>query len=501
MARLYRRSRKKEQEKLSDKLAFLLNGELIELDPVVPTLTVLEFLRREKGLCGTKQGCAEGDCGACTVTVGELQGSKMDYQAVNSCICFVSSLHGKHLITVEGIKQNGKLHPVQQCMVSAHATQCGFCTPGFVMSLYTLCYQQEQKFDRQRTNDLLAGNLCRCTGYHPIVTAAQKFLKRKNLSRYSYSDQPVTAQLKKQRFKKSHSFTLTGATYHSPTTTDELVNLLRDYPEATLVAGGTDVGLWVTKQHQKIDQIISLERVDALKIVRIGKDMISFGAGVNLNVARQALTPDYPDLGELIRRFGSEQIRNRATVVGNIANGSPIGDLAPALMVLDAKLTLRVGTYRRYLKLEEFFIDYGKQDLKTSEFIESVQIPRVFKDSTFSVYKLSKRFDQDISALCGAFNLQVDYDGIVRDIRISFGGMAGIPKRASKLEQALMDETWNLQTINKVLPMMEKDFQPMTDCRGSSEYRLLAAKNLLKRFFLETQSEAIETRLIGASSG
>ena len=501
MARLYRRSRQKTEQQPSGKLSFLLNGELVELDPVSPTLTILDFLRKDRGLCGTKEGCAEGDCGACTVTIGELQGSKMSYQAVNSCISFVCSLHGKHLITVEGIKQGDKLHPLQQCMVSAHGSQCGFCTPGFVMSLYTLCYQEEPKFNRQQMNDLLAGNLCRCTGYRPIVSAAKKFLKRKNLSRYAYSDQSVAAQLKKQHFKKSHSFILDDATYHSPTTTDELANLLRDYPDATLVAGGTDVGLWVTKQHQKLDQIISLERIDALKIVRIGKDMISFGAGVNLNSAQHALAPDYPDLGELIRRFGSEQIRNRATVAGNIANGSPIGDLAPALMVLDAKLTLRVGTYRRYLKLEEFFIDYGKQDLKTSEFIESIQIPRVFKDSRFSVYKISKRFDQDISAVCGAFNLQVDYDGIVRDIRIAFGGMAGIPKRASKLERALMDEPWNLQTINKVLPLMEKDFQPITDCRGSSEYRLLAAKNLLKRFFLETQSEVIETRLIGAANG
>ncbi len=498
MPRLYRRSRKTQQQESSDKLAFLLNGEWVELDPVSPTLTVLEFLRRDRRLCGTKEGCAEGDCGACTVTIGELHGSKIKYQAVNSCICFVGSLHGKHLITVEGIKQNGKLHPVQQCMISSHASQCGFCTPGFVMSLYTYCYQQEPGFSRQKINDLLAGNLCRCTGYRPIVTAAQKLLKRKNLSRYGYSDQAVTAQLKKNHFKKSHSFSVNDATYHSPVSSDELATLLQDHPKATLVAGATDVGLWVTKQQQKLDCIISIERIDALKTTRVGKDMVSFGAGVSLSEARQVLMSDYPDLGELIRRFGSEQIRNRATVVGNIANGSPIGDLAPALMVLDAKLTLRVGSYRRFVKLDDFFIDYGKQDIKPGEFIESIQIPRVFKDAMFSVYKLSKRFDQDISAVCGAFNLQVDDEGIIKDIRIAFGGMAGIPKRASNVEQALMDESWSLQTINKVMPLFEADFQPITDCRASAEYRILAARNLLKRFFLETQSESIETRLSGA---
>jgi len=501
MARLYRRSRKKTQEIPLDKLSFLLNDELVELDPVHPTLTILEYLRNHRGLCATKEGCAEGDCGACTVTIGELQGSKMHYQAVNSCICFLSSLHGKHLITAEGIKQNGKLHPAQQCMVSAHGSQCGFCTPGFIMSLYTLCYQSEPTFSTQKINDLLAGNLCRCTGYRPIVTAAQKFLKRKNLDRYGYNTQIIAGKLKKSNFKKTHSFNLNDANYHSPVSTDELAQLLNQYPDATLVAGGTDVGLWVTKQHQQLSQIISLERIDALKAVRRGKDMITLGAGVTLNAARQVLGEDYPDLGELIRRFGSEQIRNRATVVGNIANGSPIGDLPPALMVLDAKLTLRVGTYKRFIKLEDFYIDYGKQDLKSSEFIESIQIPRVFKDSTFSIYKLSKRFDQDISAVCGAFNLQVDYEGVVRDVRICFGGMAGVPKRASKVEQALLEEQWNLQTINKVMPLFEEDYQPITDCRGSAEYRLLAARNLLKRFYLETQSDAIQTRILGNNNG
>ncbi len=501
MARLYRRSRKKQAEQPSDKLSFLLNDDLIELDPVSPTLTILEFLRNDRGLCGTKEGCTEGDCGACTVTIGELQGSKMNYQAVNSCISFVSSLHGKHLITVEGIKQNGKLHPLQQCMVSSHASQCGFCTPGFVMSLYTLCYQSDAKFSVQKINDLLAGNLCRCTGYRPIVSAAQKFLKRKNLSRYAYNTQTIASKLKKNTFKKSHSFSQDDTTYHSPTSSDEVAELLRECPDATLVAGGTDVGLWVTKQHQQLNQIISLERVDALKVIRKGKDMITLGAGVTLNAARQVLADDYADLNELIRRFGSEQIRNRATVIGNIANGSPIGDLPPALMVLDAKLTLRVGTYRRFIKLEDFYIDYGKQDLKPGEFIETIQIPRVFKDSTFSVYKLSKRFDQDISVVCGAFNLQVDYEGIVRDIRICFGAMAGIPKRANKVEQALMEERWNLQTINKVMPLFEKDYQPITDCRGSAEFRLLAAKNLLMRFYLETQSGTLQTRLTGVAGG
>ena len=495
MARLYRRSRKKQEGEISKNLSFLLNDELVELDPVSPTLTILDFLRKDRRLCGSKKGCVDGECGACTVTIGELQGSKMSYQAVNACISFVSSLHGKHLITVEGIKQNGKLHPVQQNLVSTHASQCGFCTPGVVMSIYTLCYQHDPKFSTQKINDLLAGNLCRCTGYRPIVSAAQKLLKRKNLDRYGYDQQLISSKLKKTTFKLSRQFNLGEESYYSPTNSDELAELLQQHPDAILVAGGTDVGLWVTKQHQRLKQIISLERVDGLKAIRKGKDMITFGAGVTLNAAREVLAQDYPDLDELIRRFGSEQIRNRATVIGNIANGSPTADMPAALMVLDAKLTLRAGTYRRFIKLEDYYIDDGKQDLKPGEFIETIQIPRVFKDSMFSVYKLSKRFDQDISALCGAFNLQVDYDGIIRDIRICFSCLAGIPKRARQVERALLEEPWNLQTINNVLPLFEKDYQPVADCRGSAEYRLLAAKNLLKRFYLETQSDAVQTRL------
>ena len=497
MARLYKRSRKSVDPSAADKLSFLLNGELVEIDNVDPRLTVLEFLRNRKSLTGTKRGCAEGGCGSCTVTIGEIQGSYIHYQAVNSCICFVASLHNKHLITVEGIAKKGKLHPAQQCLLSSHGSQCGFCTPGFVMSLYTLCYQHKANYSRQNIYDVLNGNLCRCTGYRPVISAAQKLLKRKNLISFGYDQNHVLSKLKKTHFKKSQTFIHKSTTYHSPTTSVEVARLILKHPGATLVAGGTDIAVSFARQQRKLNRVISLERVNALKMIRKGKDMFAFGAGVTLNEIGAAIAQDYPEMKELIQRFGSQQIRNRATMIGNIATAAPNSDMPPALIVLDAKLTLRVGNYRRFLMLEDYFISAGKQDIKSGEFIESLQIPRARRSSTYRVYKLSKRFDHDISSLCGAFFLKLDRENVIKDIRICFSGMDAVPKRASYVEQALLQEQWSLQSVNRVITIFNNDYRPQSDCRGSAEYRMIAAKNLFKRFYLETQSDSIRTRLTG----
>ena len=497
MARLYKRSRNTVNQSEPDKLSFLLNNELVKLDHIDPGLTILEFLRNHRYLTATKRGCDQGGCGSCTVTVGEMQGSKIHYSAVNSCITYVASLHNKHLITVEGISQKGKLHPAQQSLISSHGLQCGFCTPGFVMSLYTLCCQQEITYTKQTVNDTLNGNLCRCSGYRSITAGAQKLLKRKNLISYGYKQQEVLGKLKKTPYKKAQTFKHKNTTYHSPVTSDEVAELLLKHPGAKLVAGGTDVCIQSNEQQKKSKRIISLERVSQLKLIRKGKDMFAFGAGVTLNEISAVIAQDYPDLKELIRRFGSQQIRNRATMIGNIATAAPGGDLPPALIVLDAKITLRVGNFRRFLKLEDFFISAGKQNLKRGEFIESLQIPRARRSSIYHVYKLSKRFDHDLSTLCGAFFLVLDNENSVRDIRICFSAMGNKPKRASRVEQALAQEQWSLVNVNKAITQFDKDYQPLSDCRGSAQYRLMAAKNLIKRFYLETQSDSIQTRLTG----
>lgn len=365
------------------------------------------------------------------------------------------------------------------------------------MSLYTLCCDSKADFSGQDICNALDGNLCRCTGYGSVIAASKKLSKRKNLTSFGYDQRTVLAALKKTPYKNDQTFIHKNATYHSPTTSDEVAQLLIKYPRATIMAGGTDIAVKIASKDAVVNRIISLERIQALKMIRKGKDMFAFGAGVTLNDVSTAIENDYPDLHELIRRFGSQQIRNHATVIGNIAGAAPAADMPPALIVLDATLTLRVGHYRRFLKLEDFFINGGKQDIKSGEFIESLQIPRARRSSIYHVYKLSKRFNNDISSICGAFFLMLDSQNFVRDIRICFSGMGAVPKRAANVEQALTQALWNLQSVNSVIPLFEQDYRPASDGRGSAAYRMIAAKNLLKRFYLETQSDTIRTRITG----
>jgi xanthine dehydrogenase small subunit len=406
----------------------------------------------------------------------------LKHRAVNSCIQFVSVLHGRQLTTVEDLKAaDGSLHPVQQALVDYHGSQCGFCTPGFVMQLYAGWLEGELT-DRRAVKDWLAGNLCRCTGYGPIIDAGIE------AGRASGPGQAgSTAAVKTLDRINSGAmlhFAHGEAQVFAPRSGDELAEVYLEYPDAVLVAGATDVGLWVTKQHRHLNTLIDITRVKDLSVVDEAEDGLSIGATVSHRDATAALARLHPDLGELVRRFASIQIRNAGTVGGNIANGSPIGDLPPALIALDARLTLRRGVERREIPLEDFFIGYGKQDRAPGEFVESVFVPALAEDHRFACYKISKRFDQDISAVMGAFRLKLER-GKVSEARIAFGGMAATPKRAAKVEAALVGRAFDEAAVEAAAAALAEDFSPITDMRASATYRLKAAQNLLRRFHFE----------------
>lgn len=436
-------------------ITFHLNGEEVVLEDLDSSATLLDFLREERGLTGTKEGCNEGDCGACTVMVTDRSGSK----PLNSCILFLPQLNGKSIRTVEGAADaDGTLHPVQEAMISHHGSQCGFCTPGFVMSMVTAHKNGATDHDVQ-----LAGNLCRCTGYAPIVRAAE-----------AAADQPVPQWITKEPLPQA-----TEAA-NIPQSSDALAQLYAAKPEARLVAGATDLGLWVTKGLRDLGEMIFLDGCDDLKQITLTDHEIRLGAMVDMNRMREAIAPLHPSYGEMIRRFASQQVRAAATLGGNIANGSPIGDNPPALIALGARLHLRQGDSRREIAIEDFFIDYGKQDRRPAEFVEAVSIPR--QPDRLRVYKLSKRFDQDISAVLGAFNVTVS-DGLVTAARIAFGGLAATPKRANALEAALTGKPWNEDSVTTAMTALAQDFTPLCDMRASAEYRLETAKNMLARYF------------------
>ncbi|MBS8227290.1 xanthine dehydrogenase small subunit [Vannielia litorea] len=444
-------------------ITFLLNGETVELRDISPTTTVLDWLREQRGLTGTKEGCNEGDCGACTVMARTPDGP---WAAQNACIMLLPHLHGREIRTVEGVAApDGTLHPVQSAMIEHHGSQCGFCTPGFITSMAAAHANGAQDH-----NDKLAGNLCRCTGYAPIARAAE-----------AAAAAPVPAHL------AGRSSLSTQPQPAIPESADALAALYAAHPSATLIAGATDVGLWITKKLADLDDTIFLHRVSDLNFVTVTDTEIRIGATTPIAALREAIAPHHPSLAELFRRYGSEQVRAAATIGGNIANGSPIGDSPPALIALGATLHLRHGETRRSLPLEDFFIDYGKQDRAPGEFVDAVSFPR--QPDTLRCYKLSKRFDQDISAVCGCFNITVE-NGTVTAARIAFGGMAATPKRAAATEAALIGSPWEETSIARAKTAMTTDYQPLSDMRASADYRMTAAQNMLQRYWLESTGTA-----------
>ena len=488
---------------MAREIAFLLNGAVETVSDVPPTTTLLQYLRRRKRLTGTKEGCAEGDCGACTVVLGDPADAgplrhTLRYRAANACILFLPMVHGRAVTTVEGLgggAAGDALHPVQRAFVDCHASQCGFCTPGFVMSAYA-AWLEGEPLDKRSVDDLMAGNLCRCTGYGPIVDATLSLNGAAPPGEERAVAEAAARRLQDAVDAGPLAYEYGGQRWYGPTTLDELSALCEANPDATVVAGATDVGLWVTKQHRRLDTVIDIGRVGALNDLGVSGDTLRIGAGVTCTGAFDAIAERWPDFGELLRRFGGRQVRNAGTIGGNIANGSPIGDSPPALIALGATLILRKGDTRRRLPLEAFFLDYGKQDRRPGEFVEAVEIPLDAGAEELKCYKVSKRFDQDISALCGCFNLRIE-GGAVARARIAFGGMAATPRRAAAVESALLGRPWTEATVAAALPAFAQDFTPIDDMRASARYRLLAAQNLLLRCGHESRRPLRETRLAG----
>jgi len=483
---------------------FILNGQDIELGAISPRLTLLDWLRLDRRLTGSKEGCAEGDCGACTVLVGRLTMGRLIYETVNSCIRFMGSLHGTHVVTIEHLKgEDGLLHPVQQAMVDCHGSQCGFCTPGFVMSLYGL-WLTDSNPSRQRIEQALQGNLCRCTGYEPIVKAAEKVAALRPSTVFDPIESTrhaVTEKLRAIARGPCVHIAHQGDDLYVPSSVGQVAELLALYPHATLVAGSTDVGLWVTKQMRPINPVIFIGGLQDLQQMSEDAEGTTIGAGATYSQALAALAKSHPTLGKLIPRIGGEQVRNMGTIGGNIANGSPIGDMPPALIALGTTILLMSRETKRTVLLEDYFIDYGKQDRQRHEFVETIHVPKLPQDACFSVYKITKRRDEDITAVLGAFFLRLDGNNAVKEIRLAYGGMAGIPKRATTVENALLGRAWTEANVKAAAAMLDQDFSPLSDWRATAEYRLLAARNLLTRFYLESQGEQAELVRFAAGAG
>uniref|UniRef100_UPI00260EDF30 xanthine dehydrogenase small subunit n=1 Tax=Pseudomonas sp. TaxID=306 RepID=UPI00260EDF30 len=456
-------------------------------------LTVLNYLREHLGKPGTKEGCASGDCGACTVVVGELDGERVRYRTLNSCLTFVSSLHGKQLISVEDLKHQGQLHSVQQAMVDCHGSQCGFCTPGFVMSLFAL-QKNSNGFDKADTLEALAGNLCRCTGYRPIIDAAEQACCQKQPDQFDAFEADTVAQLKAIAPRETAELNSGDKRCLLPLTVADLADLYAANPEARLLAGGTDLALEVTQFHRELPVMIYVGHIESMKRVEVTADSIEIGAATSLSDCYAALAKDYPDFGELLHRFASLQIRNQGTLGGNIGNASPIGDAPPLLIALGAQIVLRKGSDSRSLPIEDYFLDYKVTARQEAEFIEKIIVPRAQGTQAFRAYKVSKRLDDDISAVCAAFNLRID-EGVIKEARIAFGGMAAIPKRAAACEAALTGSACGAEAVERACAALAEDFTPLSDFRASKEYRLLIAQNLLRKFFLELQAPEVETRV------
>ncbi|GGC85753.1 xanthine dehydrogenase small subunit [Vreelandella lutescens] len=475
-------------------IEFLLNGTPTQCH-VPPDTSILTLLRDHLGMTGTKEGCASGDCGACTVAI--KGNNDPHFASINGCITPAHQLHGQHLLTVEGLAANGELHPAQRAMVECHGSQCGFCTPGIVMSLFTLHTQQQTHpapLTPERLEAALGGNLCRCTGYRPIRDAALSMQEVPwNAPQWIDACQPTQTLL-----SAPQSNTNDIDLFAQPSTLSELTELRRRYPSARLVAGGTDLWLESTQRLAVLNQLIDVTRVEELG--RIEESPFNeqpgwwVGAGVTYSQLEPLFAANYPAFAHLLHRLGSQQVRNRGTLGGNIANASPIGDTPPVLLALNAWVELANQDGTRTLPLSDFFLDYKKTALAADEVVSQIFIPRMAEDATLKVWKLSKRREDDISAVLGAFHYRL-VDGVLSDVRIAFGGMAGVPKRALKAEAALTGQPVTRESFQAAQRSLADEFQPMSDVRGSQHYRQQAAANLFERLYLSLSAPTQEVML------
>jgi xanthine dehydrogenase small subunit len=482
-------------------IRFLHRGAVVEVEPASTTRTVLEWLREDARCTGTKEGCNEGDCGACTVVVAELAPAGcaaedvvagLRLRSANACLQFLPTLDGKALFTVEDLRAaSGELHPVQRAMVECHASQCGFCTPGFVMSLWAT-YQHHvahgRRPSRQRIADELSGNLCRCTGYRPIVDAGERMF---DLPAAALDAAPVVAALRALADQPAlRSLDAHGAELAAPRTLDEFAAARLAHPNARILAGSTDIGLWVNKMFRELPSLLYIGGVEELRQVEVRGGVLSIGAAATLEDAWRALVERWPTLRDIWLRFAGVPLRHTGTMGGNVANGSPIGDSAPVLMALDAALVLRRGGSLRRVPLAGFYTGYMQSVLRPGEFVQAIEVPMDATSADVRAYKISKRFDCDISAVCAGLAIERDAADVVVAARLAFGGMAATVQRAAHAEAALIGARWDEAALVAAQAALTRDFKPLTDMRASAAYRMQVAQNLLRRFWLETRADA-----------
>jgi xanthine dehydrogenase small subunit len=471
----------------SNIIKFILNDKIQEIHNPDPNETILNYIRLRLKKTGTKEGCAEGGCGACTIVIGELKKNNIIYKAINSCIAFTPSLEGKQLLVIEDLMlKNGSLHPAQSAMVNYHGSQCGFCTPGFVMSLFSM-YKNNNSYNEKTIKESLSGNLCRCTGYRPIIDAA-KSLNNSKSDQFKKDKRKTITLLKKIR-PKSISIRNKNRKYFAPKTLNELKKIIKKYPNFDFFSGGTDMSLIVTKQKKDLDNIIYLNSISELNYIKENYKYIEVGATTSLRQFELFIKKHYSDFNVILKRYGSVQIRNVATMAGNIATASPIGDSLPLLLSLDASIVIESFNKKTILPIKNFFIGYRKTKLKKGQFISSIRIP-ILKNNIFKAYKISKRIDDDISSVCASFNLAI-VNKKIKSIKIAYGGMAAIPKRAIYCEKVLLNSNFSENIILKAQKSLEKDFQPINDMRASKDYRMEIAKNLLIKCFSEIKQNKL----------
>ena len=471
---------------VSNTIQFIYNNQICSIENPDPNKTVLDYVRNDLKKNGTKEGCAEGGCGACTVVLGELNNSKLVYKSINSCISFLPSINGKHLILVEDLmSKKNELHPIQEAMVKFHGSQCGFCTPGFIMSLFAM-YKNFKKFDDEIIEETLSGNLCRCTGYRPIIDAAKSLNNKRDNDHFKKDQIKIISLLKKINNNEVEIF-YKNKKYFSPKSLNNLKKIIKKNPHSYFLSGGTDLSLEVTKLRGEIKSIISLNSVKELKFVKKNKNYIEVGAGVSLYDFQNIIKSYYLDFYNILKRYGSVQIRNVGTVSGNIVTASPIGDTLPLLLSLDAVIKIQTKDTLKIIPLDQFFISYRKTKLKKGDFVYSVKIP-INKKNYFKAYKISKRFDDDISTVCASFNLLIKKNKIVK-AKIAYGGMSEIPKRATSIEKILDNSIFSKELFLKAQNLIKDDFSPIDDMRASRNYRIEIAKNLLMKFFYEISTK------------